>query len=329
VSGVHLLRGGDPSLVGEAVVELVHRLVGDGDRALVVDTFDGDGDGVAMAADAARTAPFLTDSRVVVIRNFDEAAVEDVAPLVAYLADPSPTTDLVLEYVGERVPKSVLDAVKAAGGIVTDIGARTAKDRRDWLDERLAAAPVRLDAGACAAVAEWLGEDLGRLTSLFETLEAMHGTGARLGADDVEPFLGAAGSVPPWDLTDALDRSDTRASLEMLARMTAGGARHPLQLMAILHGHYGRMLRLDGAGVIDGAGAAAVLNTRQAFQAKKALDQARRLGHTGIVRAFELLAQADLDLRGDKDWPPELVMEVLVARLSRLAPAARPAPARR
>ena len=35
-------------------------------------------------------------------------------------------------------------------------------------------------------------------------------------------------------------------------------------------------------------------------------------------RAIELLAQADLDLRGAKDLDPELVMEVLVARLSKL-----------
>ena len=31
------------------------------------------------------------------------------------------------------------------------------------------------------------------------------------------------------------------------------------------------------------------------------------------------LARADLDLRGAKAWPPELVMEVLVARLARLS----------
>ena len=39
--------------------------------------------------------------------------------------------------------------------------------------------------------------------------------------------------------------------------------------------------------------------------------------------AVGLLAQADLDLRGAKEWPEELVMEVLVARLSRLAGTAR------
>jgi hypothetical protein len=36
-------------------------------------------------------------------------------------------------------------------------------------------------------------------------------------------------------------------------------------------------------------------------------------------RAFDLLATADLDLRGGKAWPEELVMEMLVARLTRLS----------
>ena len=39
-----------------------------------------------------------------------------------------------------------------------------------------------------------------------------------------------------------------------------------------------------------------------------------------MVRAVDLLAEADLDLRGGKAWPDDLVLEVLVARLARLAP---------
>jgi DNA polymerase III delta subunit len=97
--------------------------------------------------------------------------------------------------------------------------------------------------------------------------------------------------------------------------------------MATLQGHYERMLRLDGAPVHDRSGAASFLKVAP-FQAQKALDQGRRLGHDGIARAFELLAGADLDLRGQRQWPDELVLEVLVARLARLAPKSR-APARR
>jgi DNA polymerase III subunit delta len=58
------------------------------------------------------------------------------------------------------------------------------------------------------------------------------------------------------------------------------------------------------------------------FPARKAMTQAARLGPAGVARAIELLAAADLDLRGLKEWPDGLVLEVLVARLSRLASTA-------
>ena len=55
------------------------------------------------------------------------------------------------------------------------------------------------------------------------------------------------------------------------------------------------------------------------FPARKALEQGRKLGTDRLRQAVHLLARADLDLRGAKAWPPELVMEVLVARLARLS----------
>ena len=79
--------------------------------------------------------------------------------------------------------------------------------------------------------------------------------------------------------------------------MSGPGGRHPLQLMAILHGHYGRLARLDGVAVASEAQAADVLGIKPGFPAKKALTQYRRLGGDGVRRAIDLLAAADLDLR--------------------------------
>jgi DNA polymerase-3 subunit delta len=183
---------------------------------------------------------------------------------------------------------------------------------------------VRLDAGAAKAIETHLGEDLGRLSNLLTALASAYGAGAKVTADEVEPFLGEAGGVPPWELTDAIDSGDMNRAIGALHRMTRAGGRHPLVVMATLQGHFGNMLRLDGAGARDEAEAATVLGMkgRSTFPAKKALDQGRRLGHDGVVRAIQLLAEADLTLRGfGKSWPEDIVMEVLVARLCRLAPA--------
>ena len=139
--------------------------------------------------------------------------------------------------------------------------------------------------------------------------------------DGVTPFLGQAGGVAPWELTDAIDRGDAAAALDHLRRLLGGGGRHPLVITASLHTHFARMLRLDGApDVTDERSAAAALGmTGSTFPARKALLQARRLGYAGIARAILLLADADLALKGTIDWPPELILEVLVARLAAMS----------
>jgi DNA polymerase-3 subunit delta len=318
---VHLITGPDESLVLSAVSELLHRLVGDNDRSLMVDDFDGDEYELRAVVDAAQTPPFLTDTRVVVARGVARFTDEQLAPLVAYLTDPLPTTSLVLVAGGGRLLKALTDATKRAGAEVVATAPPTrARERTDWFEEQIAAAGLRLDQRAVALLGSWLGEDAGRLDGILDTLQATYGSAHQLKVEDVRPFIGDAGSVPPWDLTDAIDRGDATAALQLLHRMMRAGERHPLAVMAILHGHYGKLLALDGSEARDEATAAAAMGIKPGFPARKALDQYRRMGGSSVVRAIGLLAQADLDLRGARDLPPELVMEVLVARLCRLSP---------
>ena len=67
--------------------------------------------------------------------------------------------------------------------------------------------------GRGATVEAHLGEDLSRLGTLLSTLEAAYGSGATVGPEELEPYLGQPGSVPPWDLTDAIDKGETEVAL--------------------------------------------------------------------------------------------------------------------
>ncbi|MEJ7844040.1 MAG: DNA polymerase III subunit delta [Acidimicrobiales bacterium] len=317
-----LVKGDDESLARDAVRAVVDALVGTRDRTLTVDEFAGDDYELGAVVDAARTPPFLTDRRVIVARDlarFTKAA--DVASLVDYLADPSPEARLVLAWASGRMPKVLVDALKAAGAATVEPGPGSgARQQRAWVAERVAAAAVRLDARATDLLAATIGEDVERLSGILATLEGTFGPGARLGADDVAPYAGHAGSVAPWDLTDAIDRGDIVLAVDRLHRLLAAGDRHALVLMATLHGHLGRMLALDGSDARTERDAAAVLGLKgSTFPAKKALDGARRLGSARLAQAIGLLAQADLDIRGASAVPDQLVLEVLVARLAHLS----------
>lgn len=323
---VHLVKGDDEVVLRDGARELVHALAAGLDAGLAVEEVgpeqfsppEGD-TSIRPLVDAAQTPPFLTDRRVVVGRGVEMFTKADqVAPLVAYLDDPLPTTNLVLVWGGGRIPKSLADAVKRAGGETVD----TSPGRKvaPWVDEQVKASGLKLDRAAVARLVDWLGDDPQKLVGLLATLAGSFGTDTKLTAADIGPFLGQAGGVPPWELTDAIDKGDMRLALDRLHRMTTGGDRHPLQVMATLHGHYSRMLQLDGARVTGEKDAAALLGLKgSTFPARKALTQTRKLGHDKVVRAIDLLATADLDLRGGKAWPEGLVMEILVARLTRLA----------
>ena len=322
---ITLLKGDDEVVRRDAVRHLVDELVGEEDRSLVVEEVevgaaaDEGADPLLALVDAAQTPPFLTDFRVVIGRVVEKRERgEQVQALVDYLADPLPSTRLVLEWCGGKIPKALVEALTQVGGAQVDTspGRKTA----EWVATHLTEAGLKVDQGGRARLVTWVGDEPSRLLGLIDLLRSTYGKGARLGVEEIEPFLGDDGGVPPWDLTDAIDRGDRAVALELLQRMVGQGDRHPFQILATLHTHFARMLRLDGADVGGEKDAAELLGLKgSTFPAKKALGQVRRLGHDRIVRAMDLLAQADLDLRGGKAWPNELVLEVLVARLATMS----------
>lgn len=315
---IYLLTGDDESLVRTAVSDLVDDLVGDGDRSMMVDEFDSEDYELRLVVDSAQTPPFLTDKRVIIARGIRRFNADDLTPLLGYFENPLDSSDLVLAEGGDgRISKKLVDGAKAAGTVIATAPPKKAGDRGAWIRDQISAAGLSIDPRAVQRLTDWLGEEPGRLDGVLSTLRGVFGDGTKLIESDIEPFLGEAGGVPPWDFTDAISAGDTSKALTLMGRMIHGGQRHPLQIMSTLHNHYAALARLDGANARSEQDAAAATGLK-GFPAKKALQNYNRLGGPATKRALELLAGADSDLRGGKDLDAELIMEVLVARLSKL-----------
>jgi DNA polymerase III subunit delta len=314
---VYLIRGDDPSLVAQQARRVIDDLVGSRTSALAVEEHGNSGEDLDVRAvvDACRTPPLLEDRRIVVVRDAGRLSASDATSLVAVMGDLPQSIILVLVAGGGTLPTAVSRAA-AASGVVMDTSVGSGRDRSRWLADRLRDAPVRFDAAARGRLDEHLGEDLGRLAGLIESVVAAYGERASVSVAELEPFLGTAGAIPPWELTDAIDGGSIPDALRALGRMLGAGNRHPTEVLGVLHRHYATMLRVDGAALDDPDAAAAALGIRP-FVAKKAIGQSRRLGSRRIAEAIGLLAGADLDVKGRTALSPELVLEILVARLSR------------
>lgn len=342
---VIVVKGPDRELRTRTLDELVPRLLGDDDRTLALEeahlpprTARGEESGnearvAALGATlaGARTPPFGTARRIVVLRSDEGLTIKDDAQLVTllvdYLADPEPTTVLVIESVG-AMPAPLAKALK--GLKAETVGAVAHKDAvAGVLSEQLRAARIKLDKDALREVVARLGEDAGRVPGFVDLVAATFGPGATLGVDDVAPYLGEAGGVPVFELTKAIDGGDVPGALGVLHRMTDSMKMHPLQIMAILHNHFRRILRLDDPAVRSEEDAVGALGGKvHPYPTKLAWQRAKRLGTEGIGQAFALLAKADRDLRGGSGAPDDAIVAVLVTELTMLAKRGARAPAR-
>jgi len=110
--------------------------------------------------------------------------------------------------------------VKGASSVVeVNVGSRTA-DRVTFVEAKLAEYRVSADRETVVKITDRLGDDVARVDALARTLQTIYGT-APLNFTHVEPYLGDAGDVPEWDLTDAIDGGDaTRPSSSLVACWT-------------------------------------------------------------------------------------------------------------
>ena len=334
-SAIVCVVGTDATMVYDAVHNVITSALGDLDPSFALQDFtakdvtsSGGESVVPRVLEALNTPPFLVDRRVVVVRDAQSLVADEVTALIEWMGAPFAGISLVLAVVGTKAHK----LVKASTEVIeVNVGSRSS-ERVSFVEAKLAEYRVNIDHATALRVTQRVGDDVARVDALARTLRAIYGS-SPLNFDHVEPYLGDAGDVPEWDLTDAIDSGDSTKAIGVARRMLDSKGRAGLQIVNMLQRHYLRMARLEGSGA-RGADDAAELLGIKSFPAGKALQMSQRLGTARIATAVHWITDADGALKGavsyggkdlntDLDVTELTVTEVLVARLARMTLGAR------
>ena len=130
---LYLVKGSDPLLRDRVVDELVVELLGDDDRSLALEDITipgraGAGDdpdaasgaegrdaAIAALLNAVTSPPFMTERRIVVMRDAGALAAGDAQRIIQYLDDPLDTTALVIVAGGGTIPAALVKKLKEIG----------------------------------------------------------------------------------------------------------------------------------------------------------------------------------------------------------------------
>jgi DNA polymerase III delta subunit len=132
--------------------------------------------------------------------------------LVRYLAQPSPTTVLILVHGGDEAP----DARATTGTLHVEAAPLTAEQAQRWLGRRAGKLGLTLAPDAAAHLLAAVGSDLGTLAQELEKLAAAAADGGPITVADVAALVGVrrGETVPDW--VQAVLRRDTGRSVELL-----------------------------------------------------------------------------------------------------------------
>lgn len=195
----------------------------------------------------------------------------------------------------------------------------------DWLARHVKAAGRTMTKEAAVALVEAIGTDLRELATAAEQL-MLAGSGS-IGVEAVARlFRGHESQV--YVFLDTVLKRDRPAALRHLGALMRGG-QHPLAIHTTLARQFRALAAAREAGRASPAELARELDLTPAY-VTRAQKNARNFDAGEVRRAFRLLADADLALKGGEhgeDQPDELVMEMLVSEICGDRPA--PAPARR
>ncbi len=304
---VYLIYGDEQLLLERAVRRLRTRLQEVADLDFNFDAFDGDAADVDAILAAANTLPFMSERRLVVVRDADKLPASALAALAEYAADPAEHTCLVL--VARKIAKNtrLFKAVDAKGGT-----AEYRAPKRSEYPARVAGMfeehGRHVDLGAAEVLVRAVGRDLRRLETEVEKIVAYTGEATSLTREDVVAVMSFVAPASVFDLLDAIGSRDVRISLMLIAELTGQGESvMGLHAMAVRHV---RSL-LAARALLDRGMHAASLGRQlgmQDWQAKKLAHQAGRFEAPELIDALRGAAAVELEMKTSQG-DPRLALE--------------------
>jgi DNA polymerase III subunit delta len=314
VGSVYALGGEEPYLVGRCLTALRGAVLGE------VDVYDLREQSLGAALNTAKTLPMFSRRRLVIVRDVGEVPADQQAPLLEYLRDPNPSTCLVLMISGKIDGRLKFIQALRKGGYLYEFSALRDWQIPDWLAAEARRRRLRLDPDAGRALAEAVGADLGRLALCLEQAALHAGADAPITPLDVEAVVPESRVRGVFELTKAIGAGQPQRALDLLGNLLRN-REPPLRIQFMLLRQLRQIWR---AKELERAGAprsemAARVGLPPSFL-DDVLIPARRMSDAALERSFELLYQADRNLKSSRADP-----DVQVARLVRaLAELAAP-----
>jgi len=238
---IYVIAGKEESLLNAECQKLLEKLLEPEQRAMGLFNADPAEVSASQILDELRTAPFLTERRVVFTKNADDFVSENRQLLEKYFDNPCPTGILVLTVTNWNANTRLAKKLPSVGKLIT------VTQPKPWqLPPRLTryasdAHDKKLTTDAAELLIELTGDNLPRLYSEIDKLALFAHTEKAITARHVELLIGHNRFYNCFAVIDACLAGDTAKAVDRLRNMFAEDKSAEYTVVGAFAFHFRRM----------------------------------------------------------------------------------------
>lgn len=310
---IYLFSGEEDFLQEEALKKLKSYLLSPETANLNYQFFYGRESRGGEIAGTASTAPFISEKRLVVVKEADRLPASDKEEIIRYAQAPSPFTCLVL--MGskfDRRERFYSNLVKS--GKEVSFQPIYEKDLTNWIIFKSREKGKQIAPRAAFELKERVGKSLRELESELSKLLIYAGDKKEIGVQEVRALVGESKEVKAYNLTEAIGERQKGKALKILGKLLDDGKKAP-EIIGLIAYQMRKMsrarARLNRGEARDEALESLEIPT---FLWRRFLYQIKNFSPQKLRENFYHLLQADLQSKSGR-LTPRLVLELLIIKL--------------
>ena len=305
----------EPLLADRAVNAIIEKSVDPANKDLAFAAYYADETPPGQIVLDAQTLPFLTDRRVILVRNAERYNTESGAgPLLDYLADPNESTILML--IANKIDRRTkfFKTCQKMGQVV-DSPALQHGEVVQWAQQEVRARGLTIDRDAVRVLVDRAGTHLNDVqNALTNVIDYVGEADKSITEDDVNTACADVAEEEVWALTDAIAASRPGDAVVAFRKLSDLG-KHPDELIGTIN-----WLLKSAYAVAIAEGEPSISR----FVAQKVRPLADKLGIVKIRAAFALCTDTQFMMRST-GVDADLALELLVIKLAAPQPRRRAA----
>ncbi len=313
---LHLYHGPDDYSRAEKIAHLKTEM---GDIAMAdLNTAQLDGRNLKLGEirHHADAAPFLAAKRLVIVTDYLTQLgrkASDAQPLLDYLGQLSPTTELVFierESLDKRHP-----IFKISTAEIIHFAAPSAKSLPEWILQHVNKNGFTIEAEAADLLGRLVGPNLQALHNEIDKLTLYAHTRKLIRKSDVELLVPYMEEAEDFGFSNALGQRNAARAFDQLHKMVDEG-KHPMAILATIATQIRALIEVkDMAERGMNAGAIAqAKGWKSDFAAKSRLNETKNFSMARLERILEMLLETDLAIKTSQ-IDALLALDMLIGQL--------------